>query len=119
MGNVTIVILWAFKNQCCGSGSGGPVINWSPRSGYLIWIWIWIQILTVHQRFKEILGKKFNQFYNIFTTDFDLTTKFSKKDPDPDQERSVINWLPRSKSVIQDCGSGTPDPKQIFADPHH
>jgi hypothetical protein len=43
-----------------------------------------------------------------------LTTKISKKDPDPDQEGSGINWLPRSKSVIQDCGSATPDPKQIL-----
>jgi hypothetical protein len=31
--------------------------------------------------------------------------------------RSVITLLPGSGYVIQDCGSGHPDPKVIFTDP--
>ncbi len=41
----------------------------------------------------------------------------SRKDPYSDPIGSVINWPPRSGSVIQDYRSPDPDPKEILMDP--
>jgi hypothetical protein len=98
---------------CCGSGSGSgrSVTNLPPGSGSInseLRIWI----LTIYQRFKEILEKMFNTYFIIFHDPlpgvpippvdnifFLLATKILGSDPEP--ARSVINWPLGFGYVIQ------------------
>jgi hypothetical protein len=79
--------------QCCGSGSGGSVINWPPGSvsGGSVINWL------------PASGSLF--FYQRNNKNVHL--------------RSVHNRSPGSGSVNQVDGSADPNPKEIFTYPQH
>jgi hypothetical protein len=54
---------YILQPQCCGSGSDGSVIKWTPGSGSVI-LSLRIRILTIFQRFKKRTEKS-SVFENI------------------------------------------------------
>ncbi len=100
------------SHQCCGSGSGGSVINWTPGFGSVITD----PNLATNYLSKNSKNVKCSIINKGFTTHL-TTYYFSSKNvyEDQDPAGSMINWPPRSGAVIQDYESADPNPNIIFS----
>jgi hypothetical protein len=98
-------------NQCCESGSGGSIINWSPGYRSLICITDPDSVTDTAylSRLKEI--PYFITFNGLNFTNYLTTFCFQLPQKYPG---AVINWPPGSGLLIQDCRVA--DPEERFTD---
>jgi len=121
---------YILQPQCCGSGSDGSVIKWTPGSGSVILL-LRIRILTIYQRFKKCQKKVKYLINNIkwFTTN--LTTYLRHQNVQVGSGSGhkkvqhlvilydllhIYIFMPQ-KSVLQDYGFADPDPWFRIMDP--